>query len=735
MKLENMSSKENEFTKQIDKIINELVYEKTQLVKAYNYYHGKRDPEQFRHLEENYGIGTPTSVEFVPIVRKHINVLIGEYLSTPLMPKVSCKDKETLSSIHRQKQLTINNEVAKLINEQIMSITDNAIKGVAYTADKQLEAMLNDVADNIDRNYISDFEIAAQNIVDWSMQSKHIDFLQKRETILTDLLVGGICYYRSLPSPAKENVEITILNPLNTFIDRNPNSRYANKSPRAVIRDYLTKDQILAKFGEWLTKDHIQDLENMDAYSIDASNVTYLRSFDSVVSGDTVSDGILGGFEVTPLLPFERNTSRYFRLYPVYDVEWLATEQENGKFITNRYRGVRISNNIYLTFGKVEDVSRSVEDPSDCSLSINGLFYSDRNGDPFSLILATANLQDKYDILNFYRDNLIAESGSVGDWLDIAYLPAILGTDLTEKIMKWKAYKKQGVALFDSSQEGNPPSNTTFGGFDDTIKAQTIQGIDLAMQRIEETCSSITGVSREKLGGIEQKDAVNNVKVGIIQSSYTTKQYYQVMDLITREILLDILNITKVVFKKGFTGTLILGERLNKIFTALPEHYTVSDHDIHITDSSEIIKELETIKQLTFEFVKSGTVDPEIILEVITSKGLTKMKSDVNAAMLKKRAETNQLNQLNQKVEELEAQLKQAVSEKEKLQGDVTRLNHEKLQLEAERLAFDKELGWYEAKNEAMFNEAKIDWERKRVELEAAQLLDSNPKNDEIKNN
>ena len=64
------------------------------------------------------------------------------------------------------------------------------------------------------------------------------------------------------------------------------------------------------------------------------------------------------------------------------------------------------------------------------------MFYSDRNGDPYSLILKTANLQDKFDILNFYRDNLIATSGTVGDWIDLAHLPKVLGHDLTERLMK-----------------------------------------------------------------------------------------------------------------------------------------------------------------------------------------------------------------------------------------------------------------------------------------------------------
>lgn len=51
----------------IDKAVNELVFNKWKLQKAYNYYNGKRDAEQFRYLEENFGIGNPTSIEFTPL--------------------------------------------------------------------------------------------------------------------------------------------------------------------------------------------------------------------------------------------------------------------------------------------------------------------------------------------------------------------------------------------------------------------------------------------------------------------------------------------------------------------------------------------------------------------------------------------------------------------------------------------------------------------------------------------
>lgn len=97
------TKKEQEQIDLTDRHIQELVYRKDRLIKAYNYYHGKRDPDQFRHLEENYGIGTPTSVKFVPLVRKHIDVLVGEYLTIPVLPKISIKDEDTLSKITEDK--------------------------------------------------------------------------------------------------------------------------------------------------------------------------------------------------------------------------------------------------------------------------------------------------------------------------------------------------------------------------------------------------------------------------------------------------------------------------------------------------------------------------------------------------------------------------------------------------------------------------------------------------------
>ena len=79
------------------------------------------------------------------------------------------------------------------------------------------------------------------------------------------------------------------------------------------------------------------------------------------------------------------------------------------------HEGIKIGESIYITKGEPDYYVRSKSDPRSCKMNINGLFFNDKNGQPFSLVQATMDLQDRYDMLIYYRDNLIATSGTVGD--------------------------------------------------------------------------------------------------------------------------------------------------------------------------------------------------------------------------------------------------------------------------------------------------------------------------------
>ena len=727
---------DEELIQKTDLAIAELVYDKDDLQKAYNYYNCKRDAEQFRYLEENFGLGNPTSLEFTPLIRKHIDALIGEYLGTPILPKISCKDEKTISNITREKELYITNEVFSMLQKQLKSRLLNFMQtgDQSNLQDPYIQANIDRLIEDLNNNFISQYEVAAQDVVQYLMQNRKTDFTTKMTQLLRDLLVTGYNFYQVKPSAKKTNVEIEVLNPLNTFIDKNPNSPYVKDSYRVVVRRWLTKSQILNMYGPEMSREDVENLKENWKEELD-----YSAKYIKLMHTNCESLGIVGDTEAVtePGHPGKRNGSYNpnYEQIPVYEVEWIETDKD---FVEQLYQTVRIGQDICILRGKKEDVVRSQDEPSRCSLTVNGVYFDNRNDEPFSLVLACANQQDRYDMLIFYRDNLIANSGTSGDWIDESLIPTNLGVNWPERLKKWLAYKKQRLALIDTSQEGRlatgqQPLNTTFTGFDDTVKAQAIQAIQLAIDSVEQTVSSITGVFRERLNGIEARDAVTNVKIGQNNSFVISKHWYHQMDVITEEILLDCLNQAKIVYKNGLTGTLILGDKFQRIFTALPEYFTMSDYDIHIVSASDTNKDLEQIKTLIPELIKSGAVSVDTIFDIMTCKSLSDAKYSAKLAVKKQKEETQNLQQLQQQLEQLQEQLKQAQQELQKSQQQVQSLNEAKLKLEQEKNQNDARIKWFEAQTDREYKQASAQNDAERTKVELEQLHDGNPYNDTIK--
>lgn len=720
----------DELIKKTDDAIQELVYSKYDLQKAYNYYNGIRDADQFRYLEEVYGTNTPTTLHFTPLIKKHVDALIGEYLGTPIIPKISCKDSKTISNIDREKQLKIASELHNYLKSNLKKSILNFVNGKNMT-DGLVEQQLKRIIDDINNTFVSEYEIAAQNVIEYIMQSRDTDIITVLRDLLLDLLITGYAFYKVIPTVENNNIKIQVLSPLNTFIDRNYESPYIKNSYRVVVRHWMTKNQILNEYGkEMSASDRDKLVEKWDDVYENAMYYVQLGSKNGIPN----SDGLQAGVEVTPGYPDTTHRMAH-ELIPVYEVEWLETDKD---FVMQRYKNIRIGEQIYIIRGKDDKVIRSKSNPSYCSLSVNGIYFLNRGVKPYSMVLACAHLQDQYDLLNFYRDNLIANSGTVGDWIDLTLIPSELGVNLPERLMKWQALKKQGLGVLDSSQEGRlasgqAPLNTIFNGFDNTVKTQAIQAIQVAIEAIEQTVSSITGVFRERLNGIEQRDAVTNIKIGQNNSFIITKQYYHQMDLIVNEMLLDCLNLAKIVFKNGLTGTIILGDKYQKVFTALPEYFTMSDHDIRIITSSDVVKDLEQIKSIIPEFVKSGGLPPDIIIEAVTSKSIPDLKYKIKKAMQTQKEENNQIQQLEQQNQQLQQQLQELQKQLQVAQNKVESLNQAKLQLEQKQLEQKYKIEMYKADTDRSFKEATIEEQKKRTKVEIAQLTDGNPYNDKIR--
>lgn len=717
---------DQEIIELINKHIAELVVDRTTIQKCYNYYNGVRDAEQFKYLEDNYGIGQPTSVEFTPLIKKHIDALIGEYLGSPILPKVTCKDEHTITNIFREKQLYIYKELQQVLQQKLKNNLISIIQGNEPT-DILVQNQLEDLISDLEDSFISKYEEAGQNVIEYIMQSRNTDLINKLRKLFLDLLISGYTFYKVKSSANGTNIQIEAESVNNTFVEPNPNSPYIKDSKRSVIRKWMTDVEILNTYGKDLSKEDIEKIKDRWRNSYSASS-TYV-----IATTGQLNTGLRADQEVIPGYPTDYGFKH--QLIDVYEVEWIDVDSD---FVMHRHSATKIGADIYIIDEVDKDVIRSNDDPSKCTLSLNGVIYLNENNRPYSLVQACMNLQDKYDLLCYYRDNLIATSGTAGEWVDLSLIPAKLGANFSERIQKWLAYKKSGLGLIDTSQEGRlasgqAPINTIFNGFDDTIKVQSIQAIQLAIDSIEQTVSSITGVFRERLNGITQKDAVTNVQTSVNNSFVITKQYYHQMDILTEEILIDCLNTGKKVYKKGLTGIILLGDKQQKIFTALPENFTVTDYGITVKTSADITQEIEQMKSVLPQLIQAQLLPPDIMFETITCKSLTSIKSRIRRALAKQKAENNQLQQATQQIQQLQQQLQQSQKQIQQYEKQIQQLSKQADDFKREELNQKMKLEWFKAQTDRDFKDRQAIQDAKRTEIERQQLYDGNPYNDKVR--
>lgn len=387
-------------TENCDRIIGELVKEKEHLFKAYNYFNGVRDHYQYEHLEKNEGVGNPTSIGFTPLVRKHVEAIVGEYLTTDPKPRISCKDKKTLSNIFRDKELA----VAQKIKQWLSQYLENAIYSAIFTGgqeqngqqqqivDQEIQREMTEIEDMVNRNFISNYEIAAQNICNYVLQDRRIDFKNKLEQLFLNMLISGESYYQVVKSHNGTNFRLELCDPMNTWVDKDPKSRYMKNGHKSVIRKWMTEEEIIIKYGDYLTESDIKELSRYKMHFSENSNFLLITGQESRC-GSIKNPGIMHGVGAHPEA-VDYMFERQWDLIPVYEVEWIDYKKQDGKYIGVRYHVTRIHSDIYILDGEDEDMPRDIDEQNEARLSVNGIWYTNGHGAPYSLMLATADQQD-----------------------------------------------------------------------------------------------------------------------------------------------------------------------------------------------------------------------------------------------------------------------------------------------------------------------------------------------------
>ena len=140
------------------------------------------------------------------------------------------------------------------------------------------------------------------------------------------------------------------------------------------------------------------------------------------------------------------------------------------------------------------------------------------------------------------------------------------------------------------------------------------------------------------------------------------------------------------------------------------------------------------LKQLVIQLSSNNQVDPELLLIVTSSKSVTELRLAMEKNIKRKKEENNQLQKLNEAYQQAQQQLKEMQGELQKATQQVQQLNAEKLNLDKQKLKQDYDLGILKITTDKDYKGEMTEIEKRRVELEALQLIDNNKQNDEVKN-
>lgn len=675
--------------KSIDYYISYLVREKKRIKKARNLYDGFRDKEEFRYLEETFGIETPIAVKMTPLIKTRIDVLLGLLLDDVFTYRVGINDAPTIANIEEQKKKERAERVIQGYRKQLNSNVAKVKKGEQPTTNVVTDKYLQNIEKSINEEFISQFEIAAQSLINFFEQDLTIDLKQKIKQFFLDLLISGEAYYRTTVPRIGEDPVLEIVKPENLFFSKNTSHQFLSQGHKAnvnavVHRTYLKRSEILTQYG------HLMNQETLDS-----------------LFGHTTGDGAHRLYDARKLDHIYRNEEYYdsgrihnqhsnsnLDTLPVYHVEWLANnkveltdpeykqdietvlpirsrkeyEENYGKkagdgttkkygYRLDRYEGIRIGEDIYLNCGKSKHIPRSIGSPWTTTLSYNGVVYNDRNGKPYSVALSLKDLQDTYDILNFFRDNLIANAGVDGSRINLAAIPKVLGQDYMERILKFMAFRKQGVELYDPTEDGAHLFNH-YGDFRGSLSGNIIEQLEVAKEGIERQVDIVTGVNRHMYAAAEVRDAVSNVQQGQKQVSLITKDIFELVHTSRKHMLTDLINRAKLTYKKGKRGSYIVGYR-TMLFNIAPENFCWTDYNINVINSTKENIKLEKLAAIVPELVGSGLLDPGVLVKITMSDSPREILRVVEESMLAKSEENDQLGQLTQQLEQMQGQIKE----------------------------------------------------------------------------
>jgi hypothetical protein len=694
---------------------------------AYNRYNGTRDLSQFQHITATYGIDFPAGkLKHFPLIRPMVNKLASEQRSRPFDFSVRAEDAE---SIYDKLQ-----QISDLLLMELMQVIMSGEDVEAKMAKLQKQYQ-QDFSSELEKS--SHFALQAYLARHQSHNLFNDGFLDKA---ITGREITRVTVTRPGEDPVLENIK-----PGTLWYGSN-NVKWISQTDWAMHPSWMTAVEILDMYGEKMTSEQVGRMEGWIQRDPSAIKLHEMSDMDRLIDSPdelmrvATQDSIYKHnvyyveWKSIRKLHFIENENRYAPDAPFikYIPEDKLTEIPKGRqpnlrvrYIQDLWHGIRIDDTMFVDVGKVRYPVRSFTEPSKVNLSFEGLTY---NGavKAWSTMLATADLQDEYDIMHFHKSNLIAMSGVAGSVMDLSQLPDFGTGVFAENLKMWLYYKKMGALLVDRSAVKADRQFNQFGHYDDS-PGQGISVIQETINALEGIANNIVGVNRQRMGNLSSRDGKYTTQAAIGENSLVTEVLFDEHDEHVQRVLSMLLNAMRIAYKDGMTGFYVSGQHSQEIFTLTPE-FSLADLGVYLTNRISDARSIQDLKAFAYEYVRNGQLQLDDIFPFFRKTNLRDLEDTIKANLERRKAEleakTAQINQLRTQlaiakeqgeVDLIKAQIQNLMAE--------TALLTDKARIEQDALDADSKYKEMQQNNEAQ-----------RVDLERQQITAQNQRAVEVRN-
>lgn len=426
-----------------------------------------------------------------------------------------------------------------------------------------------------------------------------------------------------------------------------------------------------------------------------------------------------------------------FNFYPeTYVIDKDKGEEEQIFYINEAWEGTKIGSDIYVNMRPRVVQYNRLGNPSRCHFGIIGSIYNLNDSKPFSLVDMMKPYSYLYDAIHDRLNKLIAKNWGKIITLDLSKVPAGWTVD------KWMYYARvNNLAVIDSFKEGNVGASTgklagalnnaSSGVIDAELGNIIQQNINL-LEFIKLEMADVAGISKQREGQISNRETVGGVERATLQSSHITEWLFFTHDDTKKRALECFLETAKIALKgRNKKFQYILSDGSQRVMDIDGDEFAESDYGL-VVDNSNAAQELnQKLDMLAQAALQNQTLNFSAIMKLYGSSSISEKvkiieKNEQELLQRQQQAQQQQMQMEQQKMQadaqareaemQLKDQLNQRDNETKLLIANINSVKQddgieepvfseearaklienmrqfdERIQLDKERLAFDKQ--------------------------------------------